>query len=341
MPDSRGKIDMTLLLVVCAVAISHALFWAFVLIGMNHRLSNRLLAILLILISIRVGKSVVGMLVSKDYMYFFATAGVVSMAGIGPTLLLFTRSLFDSQYHPKRVDGLHFVPMAALLLVAFFPSWANLNLTYFVITWGQAGYLAAAMVYLYSNRETLRSDDMKWKWIHFIIGGVAILWVTFVCQINFYQPLVYLSIVVTAALVFYSLSWYAIPRSRLFIAEPQRKVSETQVYTELGDRIATLFQKEEIFTQPDLNVSNLAARLKVPPYMVSRAVNQCFNKSFSEYVVEFRIRKSETLLRSDAQKNLTVEAIAFESGFNTLSAFYKAFRKINGMTPSQFRNQVS
>ncbi len=332
---------MTVLLVICVAAVSHALFWAVVLIGMNQRWSNRLLAILLILISLRVGKSVIGMLTPRDYVYYFATIGVISMAGIGPTLLLFAKSLFNSDYRPGRAEWLHFVPMALLSVLAFFPDWANLNLTYFIITWGQLIYLGVVVGYLYQNREAFRSDDMKWKWVQFIVGGVAFLWITFVCQINFYEPLVYLTIVVSAAVIFYSLSWYAIPRSRLFIAEPQRKVSDTQLYAELGERIAALFQNEEIYIQPDLNVSTLAARLKVPPYMVSRAVNQNFNKTFSEYVVEFRIRKSESLLTSDSQKNLTVEAIAFESGFNTLSAFYKAFRKIKGMTPSQFRNKAT
>jgi len=193
------------------------------------------------------------------------------------------------------------------------------------------------LFFLWSNRETFRADDMKWKWILFIIAGIGLLWVTFVCQLLFYRPLVYQLIVISAALVFYSLSWYAIPRSRLFIAEPQKKFSDTQTYEELGIRIRELLNKEEIYVNTDLTVSTLASRLKVPPYMASRAINQFFNKSFSELVVEYRIRKAEQLLASDSQKSLTIESIAFESGFNTLSAFYKAFKKINNVTPSQYR----
>jgi len=92
-----------------------------------------------------------------------------------------------------------------------------------------------------------------------------------------------------------------------------------------------------VFINTDLTVSSLAAKLKCPAYMVSRAINQYFNKSFSELIVEYRIKKAEKLLAADPQKSLTIEAIAFESGFNTLSAFYKSFKKINGMTPSQYR----
>jgi AraC-like DNA-binding protein len=198
-------------------------------------------------------------------------------------------------------------------------------------------YIVATLAFLWTNRETFRADDMKWRWIHFIIAGVGVLLITFVCQLLFYQPLVYQLIVISAAVVFYSLSWYAIPRARLFIAEPQKKMSDTQTYQELGMRISGLLRDEEIYVNTDLTVSTLASRLKVPAYMVSRAINQYFNKSFSELVVEYRIKKAEQLLVSDSQKSLTIEAVAFESGFNTLSAFYKAFKKINNVTPSQYR----
>lgn len=327
---------MTSLLVISSIAVSHGLFWAVVLIGMNQRLSNRLLAALLIMISLRVGKSVVGMLI-PGYMFFFASVGVVSMSAIGPLLLLFTKALFDSTAKMTWKDWLHFVPAAVLLIISFFPDWAFLNLTYRIFTASVMIYIVTTLFFLWTNRETLRADDMKWRWVMYIIAGIGLLWITFVCQLLFYQPLVYQLIVISAAVVFYSLSWYAIPRSRLFIAEQQKKLSDAHLYDELGVRIRGLLRDEEIFVNTDLTVSTLALRLKVPAYMASRAINQYFNKSFSELVVEYRIRKAEQLLSADSQKSLTIEAIAFESGFNTLSAFYKAFKKINNVTPSQYR----
>jgi AraC-like DNA-binding protein len=327
---------MTTILIISSVAISHGLFWAVALIGMNQRLSNRLLAALLITISLRVGKSVFGILLPGN-MFLFASIGVISMSAIGPLLFLFTKSLFDSSYKLTWKDWLHGVPSVVLAILTFFPDWTFLNATYRIFTASVLIYAVATLIFLWTNREAFRADDMKWKWIMFIIAGISALWITFVCQLLFYQPLVYQLIVISAAVVFYSLSWYAIPRSRLFIAEPQKKVSDTHTYQELGMRIRALLHEDEIFVSPDLTVSTLALRLKVPAYMASRAINQYFNKSFSELVVEYRIRKAEQLLIADAQKSLTVEAVAFESGFNTLSAFYKAFKKINNVTPSQYR----
>lgn len=327
---------MTSILVISSIAVSHALFWAVVLIGMNQRLSNRLLAALLIMISLRVGKSVIGMLI-PGHMYLFSSVGVVSMSAIGPLLLIFTKTLFDSSYKLTAKDWVQLAPTAVLFVTSFIVEWDILNITYRIFTASVIVYIGITSGFLWSNRETFRADDMKWKWIMYIIAGIGLLSITFVCQLLFYQPLVYQLIVISAALVFYSLSWYAIPRSRLFIAEPQKKLSDTQLYDELGSRIEELLSKEEFYVNTDLTVSTLASRLKVPAYMASRAINQYFNKSFSELIVEYRIRKAEQLLVADSQKSLTIEAIAFESGFNTLSAFYKAFKKINNVTPSQYR----
>jgi AraC-like DNA-binding protein len=327
---------MTSILVISSIAVSHGLFWAVVLVGMNQRLSNRLLAVLLIAISLRVGKSVFGMLIPGN-MYLFASIGVVSMSAIGPLLFFFTKSLFDSSYKLRMVDWLQLAPSGLLLIATFFPDWSFLIITYRIFTSLVLVYIIATLTFLWGNRETLHADDMKWRWIMYIIAGIGLLWITFVCQLLFYQPMVYQLIVISAAAVFYSLSWYAIPRSRLFMLEPARKISEEKTYEDLGIRIRRLLNDEEIFVHTDLTVSRLASRLKVPAYLASRAINHFFNKSFSELVVEYRVRKAEQLLAADSQKSLTIEAIAFESGFNTLSAFYKAFKKINNVTPSQYR----
>jgi AraC-like DNA-binding protein len=327
---------MTWILFISSIAVSHGLFWAVVLIGMNQRLSNRLLAALLIVISLRVGKSVFGILLPGN-MYLFSSIGLVSMSAIGPLLFLFTKSLFDSTYKLSWKDWIQLVPSFVLFVGSFIPDWEFLIFTYRLFTLLVLVYIIATLTFLWTNRETLRTDDMKWRWIMFIIASIGLLWITFVCQLLFYQPLVYQLIVISAAVVFYSLSWYAIPRSRLFMLEPPKKITEEKTYEELGIRIQTLLNTEEIFVHTDLTVSSLASRLKVPAYLASRAINHFFNKSFSELVVEYRIRKAEQLLTADSQKSLTIEAIAFESGFNTLSAFYKAFKKINNVTPSQYR----
>jgi AraC-like DNA-binding protein len=328
---------MNFILIVCSLAVGHALFWAAILLGINRRLSNRLLALLLIMLALRVGKSVTGIVLS-GHLYFFSTLGVISMAEIGPFLFLFTKSFFDKSFKWRTVDYIHFIPGILLLPALLLSQWSLLNWSYYLFTIHLLIYLIITEAYLFSHKETFKSDDLKWQWITYLLFAIGLIWITFILQLFFYQPLVYKIIVITAAVLFYLLSWWAIPRARLFLPEAKKKSDDSPVYDELGKRIKQLLEADELFTDPNLTVTKLAAHIKAPPYLVSKAINQYFDQSFSELLMHYRIRKSEQLLVADGNKTLTIEAIAYESGFNTLSAFYTTFKKLNKMTPAQFRD---
>jgi AraC-like DNA-binding protein len=287
------------------------------------------------MLALRVGKSVTGF-VFPGYMDLFATIGLLSMSQIGPLAYFFTRSLFDSSFQLRRIDYVHFFPGFVGFVFALMGNWTF----YYVFTAHVIVYVAVSAFYLYNNRDAFKVDDLKWQWITFILGGISILWITFVLQLMFYHPLTYRLIVISAAVIFYALSLWAIPRSKLFVTEPRKKHDDSSTqYEELGRRIQELFEKGELYTDPNLTVTKLAQHLKVQPYLVSRVINSHFEKSFSELLVQYRIRKSEQLLVADGSKALTIEAIAYESGFNTLSAFYSAFKKTNKVTPAQFRDR--
>lgn len=329
---------MQLILIISCLAVSHALFWSIVLWTMNSRLSNRLLALLLVMIALRVGKSVFGILFT-GHMLVFSSIGAVSMAEIGPFLFFFTRSFFDSTFKLKTRHYLQLLPGPLFLIpLLAFPEWPVLNVAYYLFTSLVAVYMFATAIYLYVNREVFRTDDLKWKWCIIVLSSLLAIWITFVCQINFYQPVVYLTIVVTAALVFYGLSLYAIPRSRMFLPDNDKKTSANPINAKLADELSRLLEDEQVFADTTLTVSKLASMVKVPPYLVSKTINQHFEKSFSEVVAGHRIRKARQLLENDSSKSMTIDAIAYESGFNTLSAFYQAFKKSVGVTPAQYRD---
>jgi AraC-like DNA-binding protein len=328
---------MEYILVFCTLAIGHSLFSTVALLILSKKLSNRLLAVLLFLLSLRIGKSVVGMFFLPGMNYELSAIGVSAMAAIGPVLFLLIRSLFTNAFAFSAKTYLHLLP--ALLLPATLPlsNWKILSPAYYAITGHVLAYIIICFLYIFRNRELFKTDDLKWRWGLSLVGGVSILWCTFALQITVYQPVVYATNVVVAALVFYGLSLWAIKRSRLFLPEPSGKTENTQALEELGKRIQVLLEADQVFTDSNLTVSLLAGKLKVQPYLLSRAVNYFFKKSFSELLIYYRIKKAEQLLLSPNSKMYTIEGIAFESGFNTLSAFYSAFKKIHKTTPALYR----
>ena len=321
---------MTLVFALCIAACGHALYWAFVLVRVSDRLSNLMLSGLLVSLALRVGKSVT-IFVFPDYMISLNVVGLLGMAWAGPFVLLFTFSLFDSGFQLRRSQGLHFVPGLVGVALALVGQW----IVYRIFTLHLFVYLVFCAVWLFRNRSELKSDDDAWRWIVYVITALFVLCITFALQLTFYQPLVYRLIVISATVIFYGLSWWAIGHARLF--SPLRKQKAVvELYRDVGRRIQSLLDEERVYIDPTLNVTKLSQRLKVPPYVVSRTVNGSFNKTFSELLTWYRLRHAETLLVSAGDK-YTIEGIAFESGFNTTTSFYSAFRKQHDMTPAQFR----
>lgn len=97
------------------------------------------------------------------------------------------------------------------------------------------------------------------------------------------------------------------------------------------------------FTNPDLNIEQLAEMLSVSRHHLSQVINDKLHKNFNTFINECRVEEAKGLLKSPAVDRITIAAIAYESGFNTISNFNTIFKKITGMTPSQFRrsgNQI-
>ena len=106
--------------------------------------------------------------------------------------------------------------------------------------------------------------------------------------------------------------------------------------SDIWDEINRLMTEEELYLNPELRLNELAGQLNRSVHHVSQVINQQQGGSFSDFLNGYRIEKAKQLLQSDKAKTFTILAIAYESGFNSKTAFYNAFKKLTGKTPSQF-----
>jgi len=93
------------------------------------------------------------------------------------------------------------------------------------------------------------------------------------------------------------------------------------------------------FLDPYLSLESLAKELKVSSGYLSLLINTYSGKNFSDYINEFRIDQVKKLIIDNEYVNYTIESIGLESGFNSKSTFYSAFKKFTGQSPRQFRRQ--
>jgi len=79
----------------------------------------------------------------------------------------------------------------------------------------------------------------------------------------------------------------------------------------------------------------LAADLEVPPHRLSYLINRKFQGNFSHFINTYRISEAKRLPREHPERNIL--RIAYEVGFNSQAPFNRAFLKITGKRPREFR----
>ncbi len=108
----------------------------------------------------------------------------------------------------------------------------------------------------------------------------------------------------------------------------------------LKERIVHSFEINQVYLQSDLTVVKLATELNTNSAYLSQVINELFDKNFSSFVNEYRVKEARKMLSDPKFQHLTIEAIAKNTGFNSLSAFNNSFKKFTGITPSYYLKSV-
>lgn len=108
---------------------------------------------------------------------------------------------------------------------------------------------------------------------------------------------------------------------------------------ELAEALVKLMKSEKLYRESELKLETIAARLDVPKHYISQVINQHFEVNFFEYVNLLRIEEARQLLSTADKKAMNIIEIAYAVGYSTKNTFNVAFRRIVGVTPSEYRNQ--
>ena len=92
-----------------------------------------------------------------------------------------------------------------------------------------------------------------------------------------------------------------------------------------------------IICKPDFSLQQLADQVGSNYKYVSQVLNECYGKSFKQVLNEQRVREACRMFNdTELYGNLTIEAIAANLGFNSRSNFTVTFKRITGISPSDF-----
>jgi two-component system response regulator YesN len=90
----------------------------------------------------------------------------------------------------------------------------------------------------------------------------------------------------------------------------------------------------EEYGDQNLSLNKLADEMKISPSYLRHLFKSASNQSLSDYISIVRIEKAKELLRTTT---FSISKISDMIGFINTSYFFTVFRKINGVTPNEFR----
>lgn len=104
----------------------------------------------------------------------------------------------------------------------------------------------------------------------------------------------------------------------------------------INELMLDYLQSHQPFLKKGYSSGQLAADLKIQPYLVSAVINQLHQTNFNDFLNGYRILHVLSLMQKGESKMLTLEALAGTCGFNNRNSFTTAFKKQTGTTPGTY-----
>jgi len=156
-----------------------------------------------------------------------------------------------------------------------------------------------------------------------------------------HQTLLFKIAVLLFFIAFGAVVFYMYKKKRLFFGKKAKYKGtsmEPHFARECITRLKYLVEIEKVYSDPDITLNVLAEKMSIAPYQLSQLLNEKLDRHFADFINSHRIEEVKRILQSPRGARRKISSIAGEVGFNTMAAFYKAFKKFTGMTPTQYKS---
>ena len=102
------------------------------------------------------------------------------------------------------------------------------------------------------------------------------------------------------------------------------------------DPVINAIQEYKYYRNPELDIRGLSVELQIPYHELSSKINQEYHQNFNAFINSFRVQEVARALETQEHESYTIMGLAQKAGFKSPSAFYAAFKKEKGTTPTAF-----
>lgn len=289
---------------------------------------------------------------------------------LAPLFYFYLRKVIDQQKIQWRKDIIHFVPFL-LLLFNFAPYFLqsleqklfireNRALNEYILFRIHFGFILTLLMLLYSgwlffkyNKQFKEDVDLGiwFKTIYFSFLGCCLSYLIYYTMSYSSVLEVEQDYIITLAMAICILivSYFSFHQPEVFNGKPIREVvpvlkyQSTSIATGQSDvikeRLVEIMVTQKPYLQSDLRLTHLAKLLDIPRHHASQVINENFQQNFNDFINHYRIQMAIKLIQDDNQ-SLNMKEIAYRVGFNNYVSFYKAFKRMTGQVPKDFKKTM-
>lgn len=103
-------------------------------------------------------------------------------------------------------------------------------------------------------------------------------------------------------------------------------------------KLELLCKEHHIYTDSTLNREKVAEKLGISAGYVSQIINTITGDNFANYINQYRVEAVKEMMSNSEYENYNLLTMGLESGFTSKTTFYKAFKKVTGQTPNEYKN---
>lgn len=295
---------------------------------------------------------------------------LVVMMPVGPLLYFYVKSSIDPAFRITKKQRLHFVPViidcvpqltvvifitgAITGLIAYNPQpWGRFIDDYNVYAdiprwlsvtgylWLSARYLSGLGVENNPYRQWLRQFIRIFLvfqaiWLIYLVPYVIPSLTDKVLNTVDWYP-VYIPLVVLIYCL--GIKGYLMAPEETPIARKTVTPLPAELITSVIPLLTKAMEQDRLYLEPDLNLALLSRHTGLPQKTISLVLNQHLQKSFNEFVNEYRVEEFKKKVRQSGQDNMTILGMALDAGFNSQATFQRAFRNNTGMSPREYMSR--
>jgi AraC-like DNA-binding protein len=229
------------------------------------------------------------------------------------------------------------------------------------------GYNIVALILLRNHIRNIKNafsfiEDKDLKWLKTLVIASLVVFSVNVLLYNLnyylhfseYFALTQVAYTFSTIYVLY-IGYFGIKQGRIFVDYPtdiiehiqkpikqvDPRTADNKDYSSIISKLTSLMEVEQPYLDPELNLAKLSSLMKTKPDIISEVLNSSLNQNFFDFINKYRIEEFKLKCLSKENKHLSVMGIAYDCGFNSKAAFYRAFNKFEGISPTVYISKVS